>query len=105
MNEETKMIPYYVHESDMARLEKAHQTEMERVGKDKVRWFATWLITFAMLVGGVIFYFWHENQFTTEENTITQDVDTGDGGLTLTGIGDIYYGESPTDYKDTQESP
>ena len=87
-------VPYRVHTEDMARLERANR-----------RWFITWLITFVLLVGGVIFFFWRESQFEVVEETVTQDVDTGDGDLTLTGIGDIYYGESQANDQDTYTNP
>jgi hypothetical protein len=82
-------VPYIVHEAQMAR--------MERVNK---RWFWAWLITFTLLVGGIIFFFWRESQFEVIEKTVTQDIDSGDGALVLTGIGDLYYGASEADNQD-----
>ena len=87
-------VPYIVHEAEMAR--------MERVNK---RWFWAWLLTFVLLVGCVAGFIWYEAQFVEEENTITQDIDTGNGNLALTGIGDLYYGESPANSQDPQKNP
>lgn len=87
-------VPYIVHEAEMAR--------MERVNK---RWFLAWLLTFVLLVGCVAGFIWYEAQFVEEENTITQDIDTGNGNLALTGIGDLYYGESPANSKNSQAHP
>ena len=87
-------VPYIVHEAEMAR--------MERVNK---RWFWAWLLTFALLVGCVAGFIWYEAQFVEEENTITQDIDTGNGNLALTGIGDLYYGESPANSKNAKAHP
>jgi len=86
-------VPYIVHEAEMAR--------MERVNK---RWFWAWVITFILLVGCVAGFQWYESQFVEEENTITQDIDTGNGNLALTGIGDLYYGESTSNSKNAQEN-
>lgn len=87
-------VPYIVHEAEMAR--------MERVNK---RWFWAWLLTFILLVGCVAGFIWYEAQFVEEENTITQDIDTGNGNLALTDIGDLYYGESPANSKNSQAHP
>lgn len=87
-------VPYIVHEAEMAR--------MERVNK---RWFWAWLLTFVLLAGCVAGFIWYEAQFVEEENTITQDIDTGNGNLALTGIGDLYYGESPANSKNAKAHP
>lgn len=94
MEKKVADVPYIVHEAEMAR--------MERVNK---RWFIAWLVTFVLLVGCVTGFFWYEAQFVEEENTITQDIDTGNGNLALTGIGDLYYGESPANSKNSQAHP
>ena len=89
MNEnENVTIPFYVHQAEMAR-ERKHSKML----------FVLCLVIFFMLIltnGAWIYY---ENQFqdtVTTDNTITQDVDTGDGDAIVSGIGDIY-GESKTD--------
>lgn len=92
--ESRAQVSHRVHTEDMARLERANR-----------RWFITWLITFTLLVGVVIFLFWRESQFEVVEETVTQDIDTGDGDLTLTGIGDIYYGESKANDQETHTNP
>ena len=84
-------VPYIVHESEMAR--------MERVNK---RMFLAWLITFVMLVGCVAGFIWYESQ--GEDVTVTQEVtqDTGNGGNN-NFVGGDYYGEAGS--KDYNENP
>ena len=87
MSEKSVMIPYYVHEGEMNRL--------ERVNK---RWFILFIIVLSMLFitnAGWIIY---ENQFADEVTTIEQEVDTGEGTAVVSGTGDAIYGQSnPTD--------
>lgn len=54
------------------------------------------LVLIVALLGTNAGWIYHESQFVDEETTITQDVDTGNGDATVTGIGDIY-GTSETD--------
>jgi len=93
-NEKVADVPYIVHEAEMAR--------MERVN---TRLFWAWVVTLILLVGCVAGFIWYEAQFTDEENTVTQDIDTGNGNLAVTGIGDLYYGESTSNSKNAQENP
>ncbi len=82
-DEKAVMIPYYVHEGEMNRL--------ERVNK---RWFILFIIVLSMLFitnAGWIIY---ENQFADEVTTIEQEVDTGEGMAIVSGTGDAIYGES-----------
>lgn len=81
-------IPYIAHESAMARMERI----IRRL------WIAVLVLIAALLItnGAWVFY---ESQFTDEVQEVTQDVDTGNGNATVTGIGDIY-GESETDGQD-----
>lgn len=46
-------------------------------------------------------WLYYESQFVTEETTVEQEVDTGDGDATVIGVGD-YNGESTTDSIDTK---
>lgn len=81
-------IPYIAHESAMARMERI----IRRL------WVAVLVLIVALLAtnGAWVYY---ESQFTGEVHEVTQDVDTGNGNATVTGIGDIY-GESETDGQD-----
>lgn len=83
-------VPYIVHEAEMAR--------MERVNK---RWFWAWVITFILLVGCVTGFIWYEAQFV--EESVWQEVDTGNGAAYVAGIGDITYGEN-TAKSNTQDA-
>ena len=77
-------IPYYVHEGEMARVERLNK-----------RWFIAFLIVLAMLFVSNIGWIVYEHQFETY--MIQQDVDTGEGDTLLTGIGDVnQYGASST---------
>ena len=46
-------------------------------------------------------WLYYESQFVTEETTVEQEVDTGDGDATEIGVGD-YNGEGTTDSNDTK---
>jgi hypothetical protein len=93
-NEKVADVPYIIHEAEMAR--------MERVN---TRLFWAWVVTLILLIGCVAGFIWYEAQFVEEENTVTQDIDTGNGNLAVTGIGDLYYGESTSNSKNAQENP
>lgn len=80
-------ISYFVYEDAMARFER----------HIKRQWIAI-LILLAALIGTNAGWLWYESQFQMTEITkeVKQDVQTGDGDLTITGIGDIY-GTSETE--------
>ena len=75
-------IPFIVHESMMARFERT----IRRL----------WILCVIMFLAFVVsngLWIYYESQFVTVETTeqsVTQDIDTRDGGLVITGIGDIY---------------
>ena len=73
-------MPYIVHESAMARQER----------NNKRLWIAliVSLCLWAATVGAVIYY---ESQFVDE--SVWQEVDTGEGDAYIAGIGDVNYGE------------
>lgn len=78
-------IPYIVHESGMAR--------MERTVK---RLWILCILLILLLVGTNVAWIIYETQYI-EEVEIQQEVDTGKGDAFISGIGDIYYGESETE--------
>ena len=80
-----KMIPYFSHEGDMARMERSNRR----------LWVIILVLIAALLItnGAWIYY---ENQFT-DEVSVKQDVETGDGDAYVNGIGDFNYGTSETD--------
>lgn len=80
-------ISYFVYEDAMARFER----------HIKRQWIAI-LILLAALILTNAGWLWYESQFQMTEITkeVKQDVQTGDGDLTITGIGDIY-GTSETE--------
>lgn len=68
---EQQMIPYFCHEGDMAR--------MERTIK---RLWIMCVILVVLLVGTNACWIYYENQYedvVTTTQTVTQDVDTGNG--------------------------
>lgn len=83
MSEKSVMIPYYVHEGEMNRL--------ERVNK---RWFILFIIVLSMLFVTNAGWIIYENQFADEVTTVEQEVDTGEGMAIVSGTGDAIYGES-----------
>lgn len=73
-------VPYIVHESAMARQERA----IKRLWIALLVSICLWAVT----VGGVIYY---EAQFVDE--SVWQEVDTGEGDAYIAGIGNVNYGE------------
>ena len=88
--EDTAMIPFFAHEGEMARAERAN----------KRLWIIV-LVLIVCLVGSNIGWLIYESQFADE--VITQEVDTGIGTAVVSGTGDAIYGESKTD--DSAQSP
>ena len=82
-----RMIPYFSHEGDMARMERAN----------KRLWIVV-LVLIAVLLGTNGAWLYYESQFV-DEISVKQDVDTGDGDAVVNGIGDLNYGTSETDGK------
>ena len=82
--DDTAMIPYFVHEGEMARAERTNKR--------------LWIVIIALivcLVGSNAGWLLYESQFTDE--VITQDVDTGNGTAVVSGTGDINYGSDQAD--------
>lgn len=82
---EEKMIPYFVHEGDMSRMERANK-----------RLWIVILVLIVALVGSNGAWIWYESQFV-DEVSVEQDVDTGEGDAFVNGIGDFNYGEGQTE--------
>ena len=86
-----KDIPYIVHESQMAR--------MERIIK---RLFVLCVILIVLLFGTNVGWIYYEQQFEDVETTVTQDLDAGEGdAIVYDGVHinseEITDGESETD--------
>lgn len=83
--DEQAMIPYFVHEGDMTRL--------ERINK---RLWILVLVIFLAFIGTNAGWIIYENQF--EDVAVQQEIDTGNGAAAVSGIGDVtIYGEGPAD--------
>lgn len=78
-------IPFFVHEADMARLERTNK-----------RLFIVVLVLILSLIGTNCGWLYWESQFQVEQTTVEQEVDTGAGDAVVVGIGDIY-GEGEAD--------
>lgn len=85
------MIPYFLHEGDMARQERT----IKRL------WISTLILTF-LFVGAVIFLVYRETQYedvVTTTQTVTQDIDTGNGtAIVNDGVHVNGEGEADSDY-------
>ena len=81
-----KDVPYIVHESIMAR--------MERMIK---RLWILCIFLILLLAGTNGAWIWYENQFMDESLTVTQDLDSGNGGDAVINDGVHINGESETD--------
>lgn len=77
-------LPYYVHEGEMTRLERANK-----------RWFIAFIIVLVMLFVTNAGWIVYDHQFETYQ--VQQDVDTGTGAAVVAGIGDVTYGQSEAD--------
>lgn len=80
-----RMIPYFSHEGDMARMERANK-----------RLWIVILVLIVAFIGSNAGWLYYESQFT-DEISVEQDVDTGQGDAFVNGIGDLNYGTSETD--------
>lgn len=76
-------VPYIVHESDMARLERTIK-----------RLWILLLVVIVLLVGSNIAWIVYENSFTDEVTTESYEAVTDDGGTAIAnGSGEVrYYG-------------
>lgn len=80
-------ISYFVYEDAMVRAERHLKRQIMVI-----------ILLLIALIGTNAGWLWYESQFQMTEITkeVKQDVQTGDGDLTITGIGDIY-GTSETE--------
>ena len=76
--ENPKTIDYTVHESIMARMERANK-----------RWFIAWLVTFLLLCSCVGGFIWYEAQF---EDTVITAEQTADGASNNYAFGGDFIG-------------
>lgn len=80
-----KTIPYYAHEGVVARMERANR-----------RLWILCIVLILLLAGTNGAWFYYENQFI-DEVTVTQDVESGNGGDAIVNDGVHINGESKTD--------
>ena len=81
-----KDVPYIVHEGIMARMERTIR-----------RLWILCIILILLLAGTNGAWIWYENQFMDESLTVTQDLDSGNGGDAVINDGVHINGESETD--------
>ena len=82
-----KDVPYIVHESEMARL--------ERVVK---RLFVLLVVLIVLLFGTNAGWLWYESQFEDVTTKVTQDIQADDGSNATINDGVHINGESTTDH-------
>ena len=83
MDQEVASIPYFAHEGEMSRMERAN----------KRLWIIV-IILIVALIGTNAGWLYYESQFSEDVTTVEQQVDTGEGMAIVSGIGDAIYGES-----------
>lgn len=80
-----KMIPFYAHEAETARLERTIK-----------RLWILCIIIFIAFVGSNAAWMYYESQFMDVQTEVTHDLNT-DGGGTITNGDVTIYGETETD--------
>lgn len=83
--EQDKTIPYYAHEGIVARMERMNR-----------RLWILCIVLIVLLAGSNGAWLYYENQFI-DEVSVTQDVDSSDGGDAIINDGIRINGESKTD--------
>lgn len=86
MDNDTPMISYAAHEGMMARMERTIR-----------RLWILCIILIILLAGTNAAWIWYESQFMDESLTVTQDLDSGNGGDAVINDGVHINGESETD--------
>ena len=81
-----KTIPYFAHEGIVARMERANR-----------RLWILCIVLIILLAVTNAAWIYYESQFADETMTVTQDVDSGDGGDAIVNDGVHINGESTTD--------
>lgn len=81
--QESAMIPYYAHEGEMNRAERANK-----------RLWIIIIILIVALIGTNAGWIIYESQFSEVVTTVEQQVDTGEGTAVVSGTGDAIYGEN-----------
>ena len=92
-NKAKEPVSWFVHEQDMARVERSNK-----------RWFAAWLITFLVLVGGIFWYFWHEAQYVDESWTYEATADEISNAV-INGEGEVYIYGGESESNAHEENP
>lgn len=85
-------IPYVVHESEVARLERTIK-----------RLFIICVLLIVVAVGTNAYWIWFEAQFEDIVTTVTQDLDSGDGGTAIINDGVHVNGKDQTVGNDKTE--
>lgn len=83
----------------------AHELDMARMERANMRQCIVILLLIILLVGSNALWLYRESQFTDEETTVTQELDTGDGDAVVSGTGDINYGTDKTNSNNEEKNP
>ena len=93
-------ISYEVHKEEMDRLKYAHESETAMLEIANKRAYILLIIVFIALILTNAGWIIHESMY--EDIVMTQDVDSDNGNVAVSGTGDINYGnESPSDNQNT----
>ena len=93
-NEKLASIPYFAHEGEMNRAERANK-----------RLWIIIIILIVALVGTNAGWIIYESQFIETETTIDQQVDTGVGTAVVSGTGDAIYGKDSAEDNSSETVP
>ena len=63
------------------------------------------ILLVVLLFGSNAAWLWYESQWEKVTTEVTQEVDTKNGSAYVSGIGDVYYGESPADSTNENQTP
>lgn len=94
--EQNMMIPYYMHEGEMARLDIVHKDDKERMERTNKRLFISLMVVLGMLFASNIAWVLYEMSYETFYVEQRAESDTGDStALLTTGEGSVnYYGNA-----------
>lgn len=93
MGENVQMIPYAVHEGDMARMERTNR-----------RLWILCLVMFLALVTTNAGWIWYESQWEDVVNTKTYESDAESGGVAISnGSGEVNYNDKGEVYENNED--
>lgn len=94
--EQNMMMPYYMHEGEMSRLDIVHKDDKDRMERTNKRLFISLMVVLGMLFASNIAWVLYEMSYETFYVEQRAESDTGDStALLTTGEGSVnYYGNA-----------